>query len=269
MPATVIVNFRTVVHKGSVGISTSLPDACKTPAPPGPPVPIPYPNIARSTDTAKGSTKVKCDGKPIMLKNSEFSRSNGDEAGTLKGLASNVNMGKAKFALYSFDVKVEGKNVPRLGDPMTTNGNGSNSGTIAVGQPNLTAVEAQIKADLCKAFCKAVEESKKKKKKGKKRNLSYELEQKLAGQPKWKKKGVTFAGQTSLSGASSGRFSVPGFKGATIPDAVLCTGTPPKPRRCFDFKFPGDRWRGSQKARQRKLAGGRKPVEISVKSCGC
>ncbi|MCP5046495.1 MAG: DUF4150 domain-containing protein, partial [bacterium] len=45
-----------------------------------------------------------------MLKNkSEFSKSNGDEAGTLKGIASSKNMAQAKFALYSFDVKVEGK----------------------------------------------------------------------------------------------------------------------------------------------------------------
>ena len=121
MGASVNVNMRTVVHKGSGGIATALPDVCKTPAAPSP-LPIPYPNIARSSDTSKGSKKTKCDGKPIMLKGSKFSRSMGDEAGTLKGIVSNTNMGAASFAMYSFDVKVEGKNVPRLADPLMSNG---------------------------------------------------------------------------------------------------------------------------------------------------
>lgn len=154
--------MRTVVHKGSGGIATALPDVCKTPAPPAPsPVPIPYPNIARSSDTAKGSKKTKCDGKPIMLKNSEFSRSTGDEAGTLKGIASNTNMGKAKFAMYSFDVKVEGKNVPRLGDPMLSNGNAPNTATVAELQAAMGIAPAawpyaitneQVKI-ICEAIC--------------------------------------------------------------------------------------------------------------------
>ncbi len=145
MGATVIVNFRTVVHKSSTGIATSVPDVCKTPAPPAPPVPIPYPNIAKSSDTDKGSKKVKMDGKPIMLKNSKFSRSMGDEAGTLKGIVSNKNMGAAKFALYSFDVKVEGKNVPRLGDMMLTNGNQDNSVCPAEAQSTTAVTDVQTK----------------------------------------------------------------------------------------------------------------------------
>lgn len=120
MPATVNVNFRTVVHKSSNGIATAFPDVCKTPTPGGP-VPIPYPNIAQSTDTAQGSKQVKMDGNPIMLKDSNFSTSTGDEPGSLGGVVSNINKGKAEFILYSFDVKVEGKNVPRLADLMLQN----------------------------------------------------------------------------------------------------------------------------------------------------
>lgn len=144
MPAKVTVNFRTVVHKSSSGIATSVPDVCKTPAPPAPPVPIPYPNIARSSDTDKGSKKVKMDGKHIMLKNSKFSTSVGDEAGTLKGIVSSKTKGVAKFALYSFDVKVEGKNVPRLGDMMLTNGNNPNTLAVALTQPNLVIIEIAL-----------------------------------------------------------------------------------------------------------------------------
>ncbi|MDH3213180.1 MAG: DUF4150 domain-containing protein [Myxococcales bacterium] len=124
MPATTNANDRTVVHKKSSGISTAFPDVCKTPTPAGP-IPIPYPNIAMSSDTAKGSKKVKVDGEPIMLKGSNFSTSTCDEAGSALGVVSNKIKGKAEFVNYSFDVKVEGKNVPRLGDMMLQNKGGS------------------------------------------------------------------------------------------------------------------------------------------------
>jgi uncharacterized Zn-binding protein involved in type VI secretion len=120
MPATVSVNFRTVVHASSSGVVTAFPDVCKTPSPAGP-IPIPYPNVAQSTDTASGSSSVKVDGNPIMLKGSNFAQSTGDEAGSAGGVVSNTIKGKAEFVLYSFDVKVEGKNVPRLGDLMLQN----------------------------------------------------------------------------------------------------------------------------------------------------
>lgn len=122
MPATVSVNMRTVVHASSNGICSGFPDVCKTPAPPSPsPIPIPYPNIAMSSNTAQGSTTVKCDGNPIMLKGSNFSTSTGDEAGNLGGMVSNTFKGKAEFQMFSFDVKIDGKNVPRLLDIMLLN----------------------------------------------------------------------------------------------------------------------------------------------------
>ncbi|GAB4229317.1 MAG: hypothetical protein OHK0028_03350 [Deltaproteobacteria bacterium] len=120
MPATVNVNNRTVVHASSNGIATAFPDVCKTPTPGGP-IPIPYPNIAQSSNTAMGSKTVKMDGNPIMLDGSNFSTSTGDEAGSAGGVVSNTIKGKAEFVNYSFDVKVEGKNVPRLGDLMLQN----------------------------------------------------------------------------------------------------------------------------------------------------
>ena len=112
----------TVVHKDSGGISQVFPDVCKTPAPPAPPVPIPYPNIAKSADASDTATTVKTDGNPIMLKKSVFSTSTGDEAGSVGGVVSNCTKGKAQFIMYSFDVKAEGQNVPRLNDQMKQNG---------------------------------------------------------------------------------------------------------------------------------------------------
>ena len=157
MGATIIVNGRTVVHKDSGGKAPSVPDFCKTLTPPGPPVPIPYVNIAQSTDTDDGSEKVKMNGNPIMLKTSKFSTSKGDEAGTVKGVASSTTSGIAKFVNYSFDVKVEGKNVPRLGDPMTNNGNGPNTTTVAELQKTTGVTEINLTNDevehLCQLIC--------------------------------------------------------------------------------------------------------------------
>lgn len=121
MPVTVSVNAMSVVHAGSNGITTAFPDVCKTPAPPAPFVPIPYPNIAQSSDTAQGASTVKCDGNPTCVKDSNFKMSSGDEAGSLLGVASNKIKGKAEFVNFSFDVKFEGKNVARAFDLMLHN----------------------------------------------------------------------------------------------------------------------------------------------------
>jgi len=122
MPVTVGVNNLSVVHAGSNGITIAFPDVCKTPAPPAPFVPIPYPNIAKSSDTAQGASTVKCDGNPVCLKDSNFSMSTGDEGGTAGGgMVSSKIKGKAEFVNFSFDVKFEGKNVPRALDLMLHN----------------------------------------------------------------------------------------------------------------------------------------------------
>jgi hypothetical protein len=121
MGVTVGVNNLSVVHADSSGITTAFPDVCLTPSPAGP-VPIPYPNVAKSSDTASGSSTVKCDGNPICVKDSNFSTSTGDEAGTAGGgVASGTTKGKAEFVNFSFDTMVEGKNVARAMDLMLHN----------------------------------------------------------------------------------------------------------------------------------------------------
>ena len=120
MACTVFANTRGLAHQGSGGRSPVFPDVCLTPSGGGP-VPIPYPNVALSSDTAQGSKQVTCDGNPICLADSTFAVSTGDEAGSAGGVVSGVIKGKAEFVLYSFDVKVEGKNVPRALDLMLHN----------------------------------------------------------------------------------------------------------------------------------------------------
>ena len=121
MSQSTFTNSRGIVHKGSGGMSIVFPDVCKTPTPGGP-VPIPYPNIGKSSDTTNGPKAVKTDGKMPMVKGAKYSMSAGDEAGTAGGgVISSKIKGECEFMLYSFDVKFEGKNVCRMGDPLFHN----------------------------------------------------------------------------------------------------------------------------------------------------
>jgi Domain of unknown function (DUF4150) len=121
MSQTTFVNMRGIAHKGSGGMSIVFPDVCKTPAPPAPPVPIPYPNTGQASDTSDGPSDVTTDGKMPMVKGAKYSKSSGDEPGTIGGIMSSVNRSECEFMMYSFDVKFEGKNVCRMGDPLFHN----------------------------------------------------------------------------------------------------------------------------------------------------
>lgn len=120
MAQTTFSNSRGIAHKGSGGSSIVFPDVCKTPVGSSI-VPVPYPNIGRSSDTVKGPKSVKTDGKMPMVKGAKYSKSTGDEAGVNKGVASGTTKGVCEFMMYSFDIKFEGKNVCRLGDPLFHN----------------------------------------------------------------------------------------------------------------------------------------------------
>ena len=121
MPVTININGLTLCHKGSMGISiATIPDVCKTPSPAGP-IPLPYPNIAMSSDLVKGTTSVKGDGQMCAKYGSEFMRSTGDEPGTAGGILSSTFIREASWLTFSFDVKFEGKGACRLTDKMFHN----------------------------------------------------------------------------------------------------------------------------------------------------
>lgn len=150
MPVTVKVNgvANSLIHKGSNAISAAtIPDVCKTPTPGGP-VPLPYPNISQSATLDNGTTLVKADGgMMIAVKGSEFSMSNGDEAGTVGGVKSNSFIKESTWILYSFDVKMEGKNACRLSDKKFQNHENTVDLAGAVVQPvSLTQLEKELKA---------------------------------------------------------------------------------------------------------------------------
>ena len=120
MAITVNANSISIVTAGSNGVAQSFPDACKTPTPGGP-VPIPYPNVGMSSNTSSGPTTVTTDGQMPMTKDAKYMMSTGDEAGAAMGVMSNKIKGACEYMMYSFDVKYEGKNVCRLGDPLFHN----------------------------------------------------------------------------------------------------------------------------------------------------
>ncbi|MBU8900271.1 hypothetical protein DRW03_24645 [Corallococcus sp. H22C18031201] len=137
MANSVGVNTLSVITQDSSGVSVAFPDVCKTPSPAGP-IPLPYPNIAKSSDTAKGTKQVSVDGNPVCVKDSNFSTSTGDEAGTAGGVVSGKTQGKAEFVNFSFDVQFEGKNVARAMDLMLHND--KNTPPSPVIQPPVVAV---------------------------------------------------------------------------------------------------------------------------------
>lgn len=114
-------NGRGIVHGGSGGQSVVAPDVCKTPSPGGT-VPIPYVNVGRSSDASEGPKTVTIEGNMPMVKGAKYARSSGDEAGSAGGVVSGTSAGACEFLSYSFDVKIEGKNVCRLGDALFHNG---------------------------------------------------------------------------------------------------------------------------------------------------
>jgi uncharacterized protein DUF4150 len=157
---------KTPVTAGSSGIAkATIPNVCKMPGPPAPFIPSPLPNIAKSGNSPDGySTTVKIESQAVAIRGATF-QSMGDEAskGTGGGLISANTGGIAKFIPPgTMDVKIEGKGVHLLGDPMLNNcasgGSPPNTGATMVGlqQIDQKIVNALGPADalaVCEAIC--------------------------------------------------------------------------------------------------------------------
>ncbi len=107
------------------GTVACFPDVCKTPAPPAPFVPIPYPNIAQCTQGKGGSmcSKVKIVGKKAGTVKTEISMSSGDEAGSAGGgMISSKMKGPAEYKMGSSKVKFKGKKAAHLLSMVGQNG---------------------------------------------------------------------------------------------------------------------------------------------------
>jgi uncharacterized protein DUF4150 len=150
---------KTPVTKGSNGTApATIPNICKMPGPPAPFVPAPLPNIGKSALSPKDySTSVKIEGNEVAIKGSTF-ESIGDIAskGTGGGLISANTHGITKFVgPGSMDVKIEGKNVQLLSDPMLNNcasgGSPPNAATLVgvLQGPGLIAIYGDESCPLC------------------------------------------------------------------------------------------------------------------------
>ena len=123
--ATVFANGLSIACKSVDGKSiAAFPDPCWThPGPKPGPILVPFANTAYAKDTANASKTVFIGGKPVMQKDkSYFKTSTGNEAAAYSlGLSTGVKKGKAYFASWSMNVKVEGYNVCRHTDLITHN----------------------------------------------------------------------------------------------------------------------------------------------------
>lgn len=198
-----------------------------------------------SNSLAKGTKTVKVDGKnPAAIKGSEYSRCNGDEPGTAGGVKSSTNMKEATWLLYSFDVKLEGKNACRLSDKMMMNhGNTACLG----GTIHAPVIDPNVAEELKEIVCKCDREKKQapaKKKQKTCRQLGTEKHKCCEKEIK-KRKNPQIQGETGfgkppnykrLSAKSKGALRAKGVLGGTSwPD---CTITDTNGNKQFvDFKF--------------------------------
>ena len=123
------------------GMSMGMPDVCKVPAPPAPPIPTPFPNQAMF-QTANGGTiskKVYICNQQAFTKKTEIPQTMGDEGGSLGGMVSGMIKGPAKFTMGCLKVKFEGSEAIKLTAPTTQNGSNPNTTGIHM-QPSQTKV---------------------------------------------------------------------------------------------------------------------------------
>lgn len=126
METHVYANDAEICSKAADGKAVDGPDPCwSPPAPSAGPVVIPYTNTAVASQLQRGSQTVFICGTPLALRDQSFmANSTGNEPATRSfgmGVSSHVITGKAYFIDWSSNVKVEGLNVCRHGDPTTHN----------------------------------------------------------------------------------------------------------------------------------------------------
>ena len=121
------------------GTTMAMPDVCLTPAPPAPPIPIPYPNLADLMMALESVPTVLIGGLPALNKASMVPISSGDEPGVNGGVISGTVIGPMEFVMGSMVVTIGGQPAVRLGDPIKSN-KGNAFGTVLVPSQPLVMV---------------------------------------------------------------------------------------------------------------------------------
>lgn len=124
----------TYINNGMSGQDMSPGDVCKTPAPPAPFVPVPYPNTGIRSTAVPTQYTVMILSQPMHTIGTMIPTSQGDQAGSLGGVASNTIMGPVQNTKGSTAMFCSGQPVTRLSDPNTHNLNNAPGMTVAPGQ---------------------------------------------------------------------------------------------------------------------------------------
>ena len=108
------------------GQCMAMPDVCKVPAPPAPPIPTPFPNMGMPMQAIPPtcSMKVLGENKFIIVLNAQIAMTSGDEGGVAGGLVSGMIKGPCSYKLGSFKVMAEGKGICTIGAMTSHNGSG-------------------------------------------------------------------------------------------------------------------------------------------------
>ena len=96
------------------GTDTGFPDVCLTPAPPAPPVPMPYPNIGAGPMGSPPATKILFMCAPAHNMGTTVKPTQGDELGVAMGVASGTDKGPARHVTAAFTVLLLGQPATRL-----------------------------------------------------------------------------------------------------------------------------------------------------------
>lgn len=111
-----------MLNNGGAQASAS-PDVCKVPTPAGP-VPTPFVNMGTTQMADPGGlvNKVLLVNMPAMNQASKIAMTNGNQPGSIGGVASNKIMGQVQFLNGSVKVMVGGKPAVRVGTMTGQNG---------------------------------------------------------------------------------------------------------------------------------------------------
>lgn len=116
------------------GMDSAFPDVCLTPAPPAPPVPIPYPNIANRPTAVPAVPTVLFGGAPAHNMSTVIPMSNGDNAGIAMGVASGLVMGPSRCTTCATTVLIGGMPATRLTSTTLQNSTNAPGACIAPSQ---------------------------------------------------------------------------------------------------------------------------------------
>jgi hypothetical protein len=126
------------------GMCLGVPDVCLVPAPPAPPIPTPFPNIAQCSMAVGTCPTVLAGNMPVVTQSSVIPISSGDEAGVAGGVMSGMFIGPCTFKMFSSKVSAGGQKVVVLTNMTGHNGMSPNMPAGLAVAPS----QAQVMASL-------------------------------------------------------------------------------------------------------------------------